>query len=235
MRIHLEPKKVPLHFMVQAGVRGRSLGLALLLACAASLAPSTAAAIPYFNEPFGFDNSTLQLDLDYVIPLDAVFPYIASNDPSLDLVLLSEDQVDDTATTIDRLITWTLINTVPEEIGEFLVFFTAVVPGDTDYSGAVIDIDMTGTDEMVIAGYGPYTFLGFILSPDDFVDMNGELTAVRQFRYTVDEAQQAGGPPDLGIAYVQGPIVVPEPGTGLLLASAIGIAAAAARRLNRCV
>ena len=85
---------------------------------------------------------------------------------------------------------------------------------------------------MVIASYGPYTFAGFYLTPEDFEVVGGDLVAVRQFRYTVNQGEAASGPPNLGIAYV--PIQVPEPATALLLALALGLAAAATRRPNPC-
>jgi hypothetical protein len=200
-----------------------------------SLAASSASAIPYFNAPFGFDNASLSLPIEVVIPLDAVFPPIASGDTTTDLILLSEDEINDTANMIDRTITWTLINTLPDEIDEFYIFLTALRagPGDHDYSNALIDVDILGLDAMDIGAFGGFTFAGFKMDLDDFTLVNGELTAQRQFRYTVDEGEAQSGPPNLGIADVAFPSV-PEPGTGLLLAAALGLTAAASSRRGRC-
>lgn len=208
----------------------------LVLFLSTSLMASSASAIPYFNAPFGFDNSSLTLAIDVVIPLDAVFPPIASGDTTTDLVLLSQDEINDTGNMIDRTITWTLINTVPDEIDEFLVFLTALqtLPGDHDYSNALIDVDILGLDSMDIASFGSLTFAGFRMSLDDFTLVNGELTATREFRYTVDEGEAQSGPPNLGVAYVAFPSV-PEPGTGLLLSTALALGVATSARRSRCV
>jgi len=212
--------------------RRRALAKILGLILCSSLVATSASAIPYFNAPFGFDNSTLGLAVEEVIPTDAVFPPIAAGDTTTDIVLLSEDEINDTPTMIDRTITWTLVNTVPDEVDSFLIFLTALAPqpGDYDYSGALIDVEIDGPDPMVIASYGSLTFAGFRLSLEDFTLVEGELRAERQFRYTVDEGEAQSGPPGLGVAYV----VLPEPATGVLLVSALVLAGAASRRRPRC-
>ena len=193
------------------------------------LVSSSAQAIPYFNTSFGFDNSTLQLAPDYEIPTDAVFPFIASGVTSTDVGLLSADVINDTPTTIDRTVTWTIINNAPADVTEFLLFLTALSPTPFDYSSANIDVDIEGFDPMLIASYGPYFFAGYHLTLDDFTLVAGDLVATRTFRYTVDVAQDENGPPDLGIAYTT-MFSVPEPATGLLLAAALAVAAGAGRR-----
>ena len=204
--------------------------LAALLGCLTLAAlPSPAAAIPYFNEPFGFDNSSLGLNVDWVIDLSATFDPIASGFPDLDIGLTSVDDVDDTASGIDRTITWTLINNAPTTVTEFLVFFTALAP-TPDYSGANVDLDINAADPMDIISYGPYTFAGYHLTLADFSLVNGDLVATRTFRYTVDVPQLSSGPPTLGIARTSD-FTVPEPATGLLFASALlGMVAAGRRR-----
>ncbi len=197
------------------------LGATLLLA-------TSAQAIPYFNADFGFDNSTLMLPSDYVIDNDATFPFIASGITSTDIGLLAADsEVNDTADSIDRTITWTLINNA--DITEFVVFFTALGPTPYDYSGANIDLEIDGVDPMEIMNFGPYSFAGYRLNLADFTMVNGRLEATRTFGYTVDEPEQGGFPPALGVAYTTD-FNVPEPATGLLLGGALLMILGAGRR-----
>lgn len=192
---------------------------------------SSAQAIPYFNETFGFDNSTLTLPEEYVIDGDATFPFIASGTTDTDIGLLAEDiSIDDTASSIDRTITWTLINNA--DITEFVVFFTALGPTPHDYSDANIDIDIDSVDPMQILQLGSLFFAGYRLELADFTMVNGRLEAERTFRYTVDQPQQGGLPPALGIAYTTD-FTVPEPATGLLLSGALLMVAGAGRRKIR--
>lgn len=215
-----------------AALPGRLASFASTLALALALVipliglPERAQAIPYFNEPFGFDNSSLGLKVDYVIELSAVFDPIASGMADLDIGLLSTDDVDDSGSGIDRTITWTLINNAPNVVTDFLVFFTAVPVIGFDYSSANFDLDIDANDPMSIISYGSYTFAGYRLTLDDFSLVNGELLATRRFRYTVDVPQDVSGPPNLGIARTSN-FIVPEPATGLLLASALLVAALA--------
>jgi len=206
------------------------------------LLATSARAIPYFNTDlgFGFDNSVLQLEPDFVIPLDAVFPTIESrNSPpiptSTDVGLLSGDSLQpDPASPIDRTITWTIVNKNPADVTEFVLFLTALEMTPFDYSadGIVIDVGidgLDGLDAMIIASYGPYFFAGYHLTLDDFTLVGEDLIATRTFRYTVNVAQDMSGPPALGIAYTS-MINVPEPATGLLFAGALLLAAGAGRR-----
>lgn len=209
--------------------RTAPLGPALLVGLTLLLA-GPARAIPYFNAPFGFDNSSLMLEPQIAIPDDASFPFVASGVTSTDVGLLSEDLIQDTSTTIDRIITWTIINNAPTTVTDFILFLTALSPTQTDYSGAAIDVDIQGYDPMVIASYGPYSVAGYHLTLSDFELVNGDLVATRTFRYTVDAPEGPGGPPALGIAYTQDLTPVPEPATGLLLAGALLVATGAGRK-----
>ncbi len=211
------------------------------------LLATSARAIPYFNTDlgFGFDNSVLQLQPDFLIPLDAVFPTIESitvgpgvDGPiptSTDVGLLASDPLQpDPASPIDRTITWTIVNNEPAEVTEFILFLTALDMTPFDYSaeGIVIDVGidgLDGLDAMIVASYGPYFFAGYHLTPDDFTLVGEDLIATRTFRYTVNVAQDVSGPPELGIAYTS-MINVPEPATGLLFAGALLLAAGAGRR-----
>lgn len=200
-----------------------AVGLLLLFA-------SPASAIPYFNAPFGFDNSSLMLEPDFLIPTDAEFPFVASGVTATDVGLLSEDLIADTSSSIDRTITWTIINNAPTTVTDFILFLTALDPTPTDYSGANIDVDIESHDPMVIASFGPYFLAGYRLTLADFQLVNGDLVATRSFRYTVDVPEGPGGPPALGIAYTADLIPVPEPATGLLLAGALLVATGAGRK-----
>ncbi len=215
----------------RAHARGAAAFVALLTAGFVSLllASSRAEAIPYFNAPYGFDNSTLQLSPDYDIPTDADFGFVASGVTAAAVGLQSADVINDTPTGIDRTITWTIINNTLPDVSEFVLILTGLVPSGFDYSGANIDVDIAGSDPMVIASYGPYFFAGYHFTRDDFTLVAGDLVATRTFRYTVDVPEAASGPPDLGIAYTA-TINVPEPATGLLLAGAMLLAAGAGRR-----
>ena len=228
-------------------MKARRVPLALAGLVVSLLIATNAQAITYFNADFGFDNSVLQLPTEYEIPLDAGFPFIASGVLDTAIGLSSEDIINDTTTSIDRTITWTVINNAPTEITEFILFLTALSPTEFDYSGAVIDVeisrpfalgealgDLTAQgaelfDPMVIAAYGPYYFAGYHLTLDDFTLVGGDLIATRQFRYTVNVPEDSSGPPDLGIAYTT-MVNVPEPATGLLFASALLLAAGTGRR-----
>lgn len=193
------------------------------------LLATSAHAIPYFEGvAFGFDNSTLMLAPDFVIPVTATFDCVeAGTDPcpgSPDVSLEAVDsEINDTAGSIDRTITWTLINNA--DVTDFMVFFTALGPTPHDYSNATIDIEIDGVDPMQIFSFGPYFFAGYHLNIADFALVNGRLEATKVFRYTVDEPQQNGFPPALGIASV----TVPEPATGLLFGGALLMVAGAGR------
>jgi hypothetical protein len=212
------------------------------------LLATSARAIPYFNTDlgFGFDNSVLQLEPDFVIPLDAVFPTIESitvgpgvDGPlptSTDVGLLAMDPLQpNPAATIERDITWKIFNNT--DVSEFILFLTALDMTPFDYSaeGIVIDVGidgldgLRGPDAMIVASYGPYFFAGYHLTLDDFTLEGDDLVATRTFRYMVNVAQDMTGPPALGIAYTS-MINVPEPATGLLFAGALLLAAGAGRR-----
>jgi hypothetical protein len=206
-------------------VLGAVLGAAVI-----ALVPASAQAIPYFNEDFGFDNSSLMLDAQFAIPNDASFPPVASGNTTNDIGLLSDDVINDTSSSIDRTVTWTIINNEPETITEFLIFLTALAPTPTDYSGANIDVGIDTDDPMVIATFGPYFLAGFHLTLDDFSLVSGDLIVTRTFSYTVDVPEGAGGPPALGIAYTPMFMPVPEPATGLLFAGAVLLAVGAGRK-----
>ncbi len=208
------------------------------------LLATSARAIPYFNTDlgFGFDNSVLQLQPDFLIPLEAVFPTIESitvgpgvDGPiptSTDVGLLATDSLQpDPASPIDRTITWTIVNNNPADVSEFVLFLTALEMTPFDYSadGIVIDVGIDGLDAMIVASWGPYFFAGYHLTLDDFTLVGEDLIATRTFRYTVNVAQDVSGPPALGIAYTS-MINVPEPATGLLFAGALLLAAGAGRR-----
>jgi hypothetical protein len=192
------------------------------------LLATSAQAIPYFNADFGFDNSTLMLPSDYVIDHDATFPFIASGTTFTDIGLLAVDSaINDTPESIDRTITWTLINNA--DITEFVVFFTALGPTPHDYSGANIDIEIDGVNPMQIMEFGPFFFAGYHLNLSDFTLVDGRLEVTKTFRYTVDQPEQGGLPPALGIAYTTN-FTVPEPATGLLLGGALLMVLGAGRR-----
>lgn len=187
------------------------------------LLATSAQAIPYFNgtSGFGFDNSSLMLSADYIISTSTTFT-------GVDVDILVDEVANETfGESIDRTITWTLINNTG--ISEFLVLFTALGATPPDYSGDTIDIDIDGVDPMQIMEYGPYAFAGYQLSIADFKLVDGRLEATRTFGYTVDAPLQGGVPPALGIAFTS-EFVVPEPATGLLLSSALLLMVAAGGR-----
>lgn len=210
--------------------RTARIALGAVLTGALLLLAGPAGAIPYFNAPFGFDNSSLMLDADFALPDDAGFGFVASGVTSTDVGLLSQDLIADTSTSIDRTITWTIINNAPATVTDFVLVLTALSPTPTDYSGANIDVDIDGFDPMVIATFGPYFLAGYHLTLDDFSLVNGDLVATRTFRYTVDVPEGPGGPPALGIAYTTDLFPVPEPATGHLLAGAVALATWAGRK-----
>ena len=176
------------------------------------LLAASAQALPYFNVGFGFDNSTAMLSSDYVIPSDAMFN-------NVDIEILAEEVANETfGQSIDRTITWTLINHA--SVMDFVVFFTALGGTAHDYSSDNIDLDVANQDPMQIMQFGPYFFAGYQLNVADFAMVNGRLEATRTFGYTVDAPLQGGAPPALGIALTSD-FAVPEPATGLLLASAL--------------
>jgi len=194
-----------------------------------------AQALPYFNSPsgFGFDNDALQLPADYVLEPSAP-GFVASGvtDPALtNLGLLSVDAaIDDTLTSIDRTVTWTLINNAPATLTDLIIVFTGLGANGADYAGATIDLDIDGFDPMVIASLQTTSDLfwlaGYRLTSEDF---DANQMATRTFRYTVDVGEVGGMPPDLGIMYMT-EFTVPEPATGLLFGSALLMAVGAGRR-----
>ena len=192
------------------------------------LMPASAGAIPYFNEEYGFDNSTLGLDVDHAIADDATFPFVQEGVTSSNIGLLAFEEIDDTPTMIDRTITCKIFNNAPESVPEMVLFLSALVPGGFDYSGATIDVDIEGYDPMSIASFGPYFFAGFHLVLEDFEMVKGQLLATRTFRYTVD-VPAASTAPKLGIAYTTD-FSVPEPSTGLLFVISLLLVAGAGRR-----
>jgi hypothetical protein len=196
------------------------------------LVATSARAIPYFEVgiPFGFDNADTFVAVDYEIPPDANFPFIASGLTSTAIGLLSSDVINDTPSSIDRTVTWTIINNAPTEITEFFIFLTALQLTSFAYLDPNIDIDVkiNDFDPMEIASYGPYFFAGYRLTLADFALIGEDLIATRTFRYTVNVPEAASGPPDFGIAYTS-IVSVPEPATGLLFAGALLLAAGAPR------
>ena len=196
------------------------------------LVATSARAIPYFEVgvPFGFDNVDTLIAVDYEIPPDANFPFIASGLTSTAIGLLSSNVINDTPSSIDRTVTWTIINNAPTEITEFFIFLTALKLTSFAYLDPNVDIDVkiNDFDPMEIASYGPYFFAGYRLTLADFALIGEDLIATRTFRYTVNIPEAASGPPDFGIAYTS--VSVPEPATGLLFAGALLLAAAAPRR-----
>jgi hypothetical protein len=218
----------------------RALAAHLVSLLVAAGVTSTAHAIPYFNETFGFDNTELGLNVDYEVSLDAVFPFIESGTPGLPVSFEAVDDINDTASSVDRTVTWTITNNA--KLPEFVLFLTAIGPNTPQYNDFDFNVDigpqfgpgqastqgLSDLDPMVIARYGPYFFAGYHLSLEDFA---ADGTAVRTFRYSVD-SPLLGSPPDLGVAYTT-MISVPEPATGLLFASAMLLAVAAGRRQHQ--
>ena len=201
----------------------RTLSVVTGLVAALWLAPS-AQALPYFDALAGFANSTSMLPSEYVISLDASFP-------ALDIELVIDEVANETfGEPIDRTITWTLINHA--EIPEFVVFFTTLAPMGPDYSGDNIDIEIDGVNPMQIMEFGAYFFAGYYLNLADFALVVGRLETKRTFCYTVDVPLQGGMPPALGIVLTS-EFSVPEPATGLLLASALLLMVAVRGRRNR--
>jgi hypothetical protein len=203
----------------------------LVLTCllVSLLMPASAGAIPYFNEEYGFDNSTLGLDVDYAIADDAIFGFVQGGVTDSNIGLLTFEEIDDTPTMIDRTITFKIFNNAPESVPEMVLFLSALVPGGFDYAGATIDIDIEGYDPMSIASFGPYFFAGFHLLLEDFEMVKGKLIATRTFHYTVDMALPPSGPPKMGIAYTTD-FQVPEPTTGLLFVASLLLAVGVGRR-----
>ena len=208
--------------------------IALATSVAVLLLAGSAHALSYFDGPsgFGFDNSTLLLSPDYLLT-PSTPGYVASGvtDPSLtDLGLLSVDTaINDTATSIDRTITWTLINNAPATLTDFIIVFTALGPSSSSYASANIDLDIDGFDPMVIMNLqltDLFWFAGYRLTSADF---DSNQMATRTFRYTVDVGEGSGGPPELGIMYMT-EFTVPEPATGLLFGGALLMAVGAGRR-----
>jgi hypothetical protein len=219
----LRPAKIPIAVPALAA-------LAAVLLCTAE-----AHALAYFNTPsgFGFDNGGLHLSPDYeIVPSAPGYVHSGVTDPLLtDLGLLSEDTViADTSTSIDRTITWTLINNAPQTLTDLLIVFTGLGANAADYPTANVDIDVDGFDPMVIASLEiaeqVYWLAGYRLTSEDFGE---DQTATRTFRYTVDVGQVGSRPPDLGIMYMT-EFTVPEPATGLLLGSALLLIAGTGRR-----
>jgi hypothetical protein len=209
-------------------------GTALAVACllAATLAASDAQAIPYFTtncgqdgNDCGFDNDTLMLDVDYDIPTDATLVGIGSGSTGGPLGLLSSDTINDTATTVDRTVTFTIFNN--DSLSEIFLFFTALDSPLPDYASAEIDLRIDEFDPMDIGSYGSLYFAGYRLGLDDFTLVGGDLIATRTFRYTVDEPLAPSGSPMIGLAYATELTPVPEPATGLLLTGALLLAAGA--------
>ena len=201
----------------------RTLSVVTGIVAALWLAPS-AQALPYFDAAFGFENSASMLPSEYVIASDANFP-------ALGIELVIDEVANETAgEPIDRTITWTLVNHA--EIPEFVVFFTALGTTVHDYSGDNIDIEIDGVNPMQIMEFGAYFFAGYYLNLADFALVDGRLETKRTFGYTVDVPLQGGMPPALGIV-VTSEFSVPEPATGLLLASALLPMVAVRGRRNR--
>jgi len=215
--------------------RTRSDGLTWLATVAVSaavlLGAGPAHALTYFDGPggWGFDNGQEGLEPGWEIPGGTEFIPAGTNDPSYDLVLMVDEEIFDTADTIDRIVTWTIVSQRPDLMDDILLFFTATGSGGdyADLSGAHIDIEA----DFEIISYGQYTFAGFLIDDLNSWGERGMTFTTRSFRYTVDQGLGPGEIPALGVAAATNFLPIPEPSTALLVSlGGVGILAARSRR-----
>ena len=147
--------------------------------------------------------------------------------------MIVEEIILDSDTMMEREITLTILNTRPDLYTDVTFLLTGLGPETPpDFYGedVVIEVLIDALDPMDIIAFDVWTMAGFYLGLEDFEQTPEGLAAVRSFSYTVNIPESALGPPQMGGAIATEGVLVPEPGTGLLLAGALALVAAAGRR-----